>query len=89
MTRRLTLAAALLALIGVVLGVAPAVLAAPGDYDSDGNQVIDRKEAVAALGDYLAGNIAKDEVLEVIIHYLSGSRVGPQGLQLQMPRWLD
>ena len=41
-------------------------------YDKDGNGVIDREEAIAAVVDYFAGLITKDEAIEVILAYFAG-----------------
>ena len=42
-------------------------------YDQDHNGVIDRNEAIAAITDYFADRITRDEVLEVIRLYFAGS----------------
>ena len=44
-------------------------------YDLDDNEEIDKSEAVAAVIDYFEGIITKDEALEVIRLYFSGSSV--------------
>ena len=41
-------------------------------YDKDGNGVIDREEAIAAVVDYFAGLITKEEAIEVILAYFAG-----------------
>ena len=41
-------------------------------YDRDGNGVIDREEAIAAVVDYFAGLITKEEAIEVILLYFAG-----------------
>ena len=41
-------------------------------YDRDGNGVIDREEATAAVVDYFAGLITKEEAIEVIVAYFAG-----------------
>ena len=43
-----------------------------GRYDTDGNGVIDRGEAVAAVADYFADLITKAEAVEVVTHYFIG-----------------
>ena len=41
-------------------------------YDRDHNEVIDKSEAIAAVTDYFAGRITKEEVLGVIRLYIAG-----------------
>ena len=41
-------------------------------YDRDGNGIIDREEAIAAVVDYFAGLITKEEAIEVIVAYFGG-----------------
>ena len=77
MRTRLAVAGAALTAVGVALAVTPAALAAPADYDSNGDHIVDRTEVLAAIGDYLGGAIGTDEVLEVIVHYLTGAHVDP------------
>ena len=40
-----------------------------GIYDADGNGIIDRSEAIAAVSDYFADLITKSEAVEVVTHY--------------------
>ena len=50
---------------------AAALKAAPSDYDANGDQLIDREEALDAIADYFfEGTLNRDEVLEIIEHYL-------------------
>ena len=44
-------------------------------YDSNGNGVIDRDEAITAVADYFAGVITRDQVLVIIQYYFSGEAV--------------
>ena len=46
-------------------------------YDSNGNGVIDRGEAITAVADYFAGVITRDQVLVIIQYYFSGDPVPP------------
>ena len=41
-------------------------------YDLDGSGTIERDEVIAAIGDYFAGLIQKDGVIEVVKLYFSG-----------------
>ena len=41
-------------------------------YDRDGNGAIDREEAIAAVVDYFADRITKEEAIEVILFYFAG-----------------
>ena len=41
-------------------------------YDADGNEAIDRDEAVAAVVDYFADRITKEEAIAVIRLYFAG-----------------
>ena len=41
-------------------------------YDLDGSGTIERHEVIAAIGDYFAGLIHKDGVIEVVKLYFSG-----------------
>ncbi len=43
-----------------------------GSYDVDNNEVVDRDEALAAVADYFAGRITKDEAFAFIQLYFSG-----------------
>ena len=43
-----------------------------GRYDADGNEAIDRDEAVAAVVDYFADRITKEEAIEVLQLYSAG-----------------
>ena len=43
-----------------------------GSYDVNNNEVIDRDETIAAVADYSAGRITKDDVLAVIQLYFAG-----------------
>ena len=70
------LAVVLLALAG--LAVATAQASDPDVspfYDSNGNGVIDRDEAITAVADYFAGVITRDQVLVIIQYYFSGEAV--------------
>ena len=40
-------------------------------YDADGNEAIDRDEAVAAIADYFSGVITREEALEVARLYFA------------------
>ena len=40
-------------------------------YDRDGNGIIDREEAIAAVVDHFAGLITKEEAIEVIVAYFA------------------
>ena len=71
---RLALAGVLTAAL-LVFGAVSTVLAAPADYDANGNGRIERDEVVLAIKDYFAGNIERDEVVEVIKLYFSGANV--------------
>ena len=42
------------------------------DYDVNGDETIDRDEAIAAVADYFSGAITKDEAMEVVNRYFSG-----------------
>ena len=42
------------------------------DYDADGNEEIDRDEAIAALVDYFGGAISREEAIAVILLYFAG-----------------
>ena len=41
-------------------------------YDADGNEAIDRDEAIAALADYFSGVMTREEALEVVRLYFAG-----------------
>ena len=56
----------------VTVNERPATNVASGAYDVDKNEVVDRDETIAAVADYFASRIAKDEVLAVIQLYFSG-----------------
>ena len=56
------------AIIIVTIEVAEASL---HRYDLDGNGTIEREEVIAAIGDYFAGLIQKDGVIEVVKLYFS------------------
>ena len=43
-----------------------------GKYDMDGDKLIDKDEAVAAVADYFSDLITKEEVLEVVNQYFTG-----------------
>ncbi len=43
-----------------------------GPYDADGNEAIDRDEAIAAVADYFRGAIGKDDAILVIAAYFAG-----------------
>ena len=51
------------------------MVAAPADYDANGNGTIERDEVILAIKDYFAGAISRDEVIEVIKYYFSGAMV--------------
>ena len=42
------------------------------DYDADGNEEIDRDEAIAALADYFGGAISREQAIAVILLYFAG-----------------
>ena len=58
-----------------ILSATATVLAAPADYDANGNGTIERDEVILAIKDYFAGAISRDEVIEVIKFYFSGAMV--------------
>ena len=58
-----------------ILSATPIVVAAPADYDANGNGTIERDEVILAIKDYFAGAISRDEVIEVIKFYFSGAMV--------------
>ena len=58
-----------------ILSATPTVVAAPADYDANGNGTIERDEVILAIKDYFAGAINRDEVIEVIKFYFSGAMV--------------
>ena len=58
-----------------ILSATPTVVAAPADYDANGNGTIERDEVILAIKDYFAGAISRDEVIEVIKFYFSGAMV--------------
>ena len=61
------------ATVAVTITVTNVVL--PGvanDYDVNGDETIDRDEAIAAVADYFSGAITKDEAMEVVNRYFSG-----------------
>ena len=61
------------ATVTVTIAVTDLRLGEPGDtYDTDHNEIIDRREALNAVDDYLDGHITKDELLGVIVLYLFG-----------------
>ena len=62
------------ATVTVTIAVTNVGLGSPsGDaYDADGNEAIDRDEAVAAVTDYFADRLSKEEATEVIRLYFSG-----------------
>ena len=61
------------ATVTVTIAVTDLRLGEPGDtYDTDHNELIDRREARDAVGDYYDDRITKAEVLEVIVLYLFG-----------------
>ena len=61
------------ATVTVTIAVTDLRLGEPGDtYDTDHNEIIDRREALDAVDDYLDGRITKDEVLGVIVLYFFG-----------------
>ena len=43
-----------------------------GPYDADGNEAIDRDEAIAAVADYFRGVIGKEDAILVIAAYFAG-----------------
>ena len=49
------------------------------DYDADNNEVIDRDEAIAAVVDYFADRITKEEAIAVVQLYYSGGSVAFAG----------
>ena len=58
-----------------ILSATPTVVAAPADYDANGNGTIERDEVILAIKDYFAGAISRDEVIEVIKYYFSEAMV--------------
>ena len=61
------------ATVTVTIAVTDLRLGEPGDtYDTDHNEIIDGREALDAVDDYLDGRITKDEVLGVIVLYFFG-----------------
>ena len=58
-----------------ILSATPTVVAAPADYDANGNGTIERDEVILAIKDYFADAISRDEVIEVIKFYFSGAMV--------------
>ena len=48
-------------------------------YDQDGDGVISRGEALVAVGDYFAGELAREEVIELLALYFSGESVETSG----------
>ena len=58
-----------------ILSATTTVMAAPADYDANGNGTIERDEVILAIKDYFAGAISRDEVIEVIKYYFSGAMV--------------
>ncbi len=56
----------------VTVNERPVTNVASGSYDVDNNEVVDRDETIAAVADYFASRIAKNEVLAVIQLYFSG-----------------
>ena len=61
------------ATVTVTMTVANVGLPGMGDaYDADGNEAIDRNEAVAAVVDYFADRITKEEAIEVLRLYFAG-----------------
>ena len=40
-------------------------------YDVDGNETIDRDEAIAALADYFSGVMTREEAIEVVQLYFA------------------
>ena len=73
------LAVSIVALIGVMYS--DAVYAqedVSGDYDSNGNGVIDREEAIEAVGDYFDDQITRDQVIQVISAYFSGETLAEE-----------
>ena len=64
------------ATVTVTIAVTDLRLGEPGDtydtYDTDHNEIIDRRGALDAVGDHYGGRITKDEVLGAIVLYLFG-----------------
>ena len=62
------------ATVTVTIAVANVGLGSPlGDaYDADGNEAIDRDEVLAAVADYFADRITKEEAVAVIQLYFAG-----------------
>ena len=83
MTRRLVmplasvLAVVMLALAGLTASTVHADDSFVTDYDTDGNGVISRDEAIDAVADYFAGELTRDQVITVIQYYFSGASVPP------------
>ena len=58
-----------------ILSATATVVAAPADYDANGNGTIERDEVILAVKDYFADAISRDEVIEVIKYYFLGAMV--------------
>ena len=60
--------------VAVTIAVTNVGLGSPsGDaYDADGNEAIDRDEAIAALADYFSGVMTREEAIEVVQLYFAG-----------------
>ena len=48
-------------------------------YDQDGDGIISRDEALVAVGDYFAGELAREDVIELLAIYFSGESVETSG----------
>ena len=71
-------ALAIFAIVGLFLLLAVTATAAtfnPADYDANGDCVIDKVELVAAINDYLFGDLEKNVLVDVINLYLFGDTV--------------
>ena len=60
--------------VAVTIAVTNVGLRSPlGDaYDADGNEAIDRDEAIAALADYFSGVMTREEAIAVVQLYFAG-----------------
>ncbi len=58
--------------------MSPAQALIAARYDTNGNNMIEKDEAIAAINDYLfGGNITKDDVIAIINLYLFGGLINP------------
>ena len=58
--------------------MSPAQALIAARYDTNGNNMIEKDEAIAAINDYLfGGNVTKDDVIAIINLYLFGGLINP------------